>query len=160
MSAGGRHILFVCTGNTCRSPMAESLFRLAVDGRDVSVGSAGVAAMPGCEVSRETREIVEARGGELTGFRSRMVDDVLLEEADLVFCMTRSHLESLEAIYPEYSDRYFLACDFVEIGGEVGVDIPDPIGGGPEAYAAVATMLDGAIRGILGYLDSDGSRRG
>ena len=155
MSAGGPHILFVCTGNTCRSPMAEGLLRVASGRRELTVSSAGVAAMPGGRASRETREIVESRGGDLSGFRSRMVDEEILAEADHVFCMTRSHLEALEALYPDFAERYYLVCDFVEIGGEVGVDIPDPIGGGRQAYEAVATLLDGAIGGILGFLESE-----
>ena len=140
--------------------MAEAMLRTDANGRALTVTSAGVAAMPGSEASRETREIVEARGGDLGGFRSRMVDDELLAEVDFVFCMTRSHLEALEALYPDYSERYYLACDFVEIGGEVGVDIPDPIGGGRQAYEAVATILDGALDGILGFLDSEAGEKG
>ena len=152
MSERGRHLLFVCTGNTCRSPMAEGLFRVAASERGYTVSSAGVAAMPGSRASRETVEIVEAAGGELSGFSSRMVDEDILREASHVFCMTRSHLDTLEMLYPEFRERYYLACDFVDIDGEVGVDVPDPIGGGRGAYRSVRDVLDGAIGGILGFL--------
>lgn len=135
--------------------MAEGLFRKAAEGRDLEVSSAGVAAMPGSRASRETVEIVEAEGGELSGFASRMVDEKILAGASHVFCMTHSHLETLEALYPEFNDRYFLACDFVEIGGVVGADVPDPIGGGRGAYQSVAKILHGAIGGILGFLGAE-----
>ena len=68
-------VLFVCTGNTCRSPMAEGLFRAAARERglgEVSVGSAGVAAMDGGAASPETLEVLRQRGLELEGFHSRM----------------------------------------------------------------------------------------
>ena len=158
MSEQGPHLLFVCTGNTCRSPMAEGLSRVVLmDQPGMTVGSAGVAAMPGSRASRETVEIVEAEGGELSGFASRMVDEEMLNEATHVFCMTRSHLETLEMLYPEFRDRYYMACDFVEIDGKVGADVPDPIGGGRQAYLDVATVLKAAISGIGGFLAAEKS---
>lgn len=149
-------VVFVCTGNTCRSPMAEAMFRDAAEGEVVAeVRSAGVAAGPGGAASRETVEVLRQRGLELDGFRSRMVDEQLLAGATHVFCMTRSHLETLEMIYPEYRDQFFLVCDFVERDGVVGRDVPDPIGQGRGAYQDVAACFDGAMVGILSFLKSE-----
>ena len=104
-----KHVLFICTGNTCRSPMAEGLFRLATAGRgDFTVSSAGVAASTGAPASHETRHLLKRRGAELKGFRSRQVSDAILTAATHVFVMTSGHLAALEARFPRHADKYFL----------------------------------------------------
>ncbi|MGJ8697440.1 MAG: low molecular weight protein arginine phosphatase [Verrucomicrobiaceae bacterium] len=153
MSEDARKVLFVCTGNTCRSPMAEGIFRKASEGKGYEVGSAGVAAMPGGSASRETVDSLKDRGIELEGFRSRMVDEEMLKEAEAVFCMTEGHLEMLEMMFPQYEEKYHLACDFAEVDGRVGVDVPDPIGMGRPAYEEVAKVLEEAVVGVIGFLD-------
>ena len=149
MAQSATHVLFVCTGNTCRSPMAEGLFRESVREDGLTVGSAGVAAYDGGEASRETVEILAERGIDLRGFGSRMVDDRIMAEASHVFCMTQGHLETLEALYPAQREKLYLVCEFAESGRR---DVPDPIGGGRGAYEEVATCLEGAIEGIVGFL--------
>ncbi len=157
MSEASLHVLFVCTGNTCRSPMAEGLFRFAAaDLDDVEVSSAGIAAYGGDRVSPETLQILNERGVGLEGFRSRMVDEGIIQQATHIFCMTRSHLETLEALYPQACEKLYLVCEFAEIDGEVGRDVPDPIGGGRGAYEQVAACLDQAIAGIIGFLRGTG----
>ena len=116
--------------------MAEAIFRKAAEGTDYEVGSAGVAAQPGSAASVETRAVLNDQRIELGEFR-----------------MTEGHLEMLEMLFPEYEEKYHLACDFVEINGKVGIDVPDPIGMGRKAYESVAKVLNQAIGGIMGFLD-------
>ncbi|MDA7508070.1 low molecular weight protein arginine phosphatase [Akkermansiaceae bacterium] len=149
-----RKVLFVCTGNTCRSPMAEGVFRKAAENTDIEVSSAGVAAQPGSSASHETVTVLKEQGVELENFRSRMVDGSMLEEADAVFCMTEGHLKMLEIMHPEYEEKYHLACDFVEMDGKVGVDVPDPIGMGRPAYEMTSKVLNAAMGGILGFMEN------
>jgi protein-tyrosine-phosphatase len=135
--------------------MAEAMFRNAVEGReDYSVASAGVAASKGAPCSRETMEIVTLLAGTLDGFSSRPVSAQILQEATHVFTMTSGHLAVLEDRFPEYSDKYYLACEFADIAGKgLGADVPDPIGMGRKAYQDVAGILNEAIPAIISYID-------
>ncbi len=136
--------------------MAEGLFRQAVaDRSDYEVSSAGVAASRGTPASRETLAILKKRGADLSGFTSRRVSKELLKKATHVFAMTRSHLQALEAMFPEFSDKFYLTCEFVDIPGEgIGADVFDPIGMGSRAYEEVAGVFGLAIPTIIAYIDS------
>ena len=150
-----KKVLFICTGNTCRSPMAEGLFRkLVADNADYEVlGSAGVSAYPGDTISPETAAILKENAADLTEFRSRPVDADLLESATHVFAMTESHLDMLLHAFPDYVEKCNLVCDFISFNGKVGLDVPDPIGQGPKAYNAVAKVFEHALPALVMFMD-------
>ena len=125
-------LLFVCTGNTCRSPMAELLCRdmLAkrlnckideLEDRGVLVMSAGIAAMLGGTASSEAVQVMADLGLDLSGHETQPLTEPLVRHADVIYTMTRAHREAIVAQWPSAAERtWLLSCD--------GTDICDPIG--------------------------------
>jgi L-threonylcarbamoyladenylate synthase len=137
-------ILFICTGNTCRSPMAQALCANLLAGalscapgdlkeRGFCVQSAGLAAMIGTQASPEAVSVVAELGAELAEHSSRMVTLELLQWADYLFGMTAGHCWTLESIPAPMPTPRMLAAD--------GTDIADPIGGAWSDYKTCAQQI-------------------
>jgi protein-tyrosine phosphatase len=146
-------IALVCTGNTCRSPMAETLLRerlcKKLGSEDaVRVLSAGVAAGVGSGASPQAIEVMGKRGLDLTGHSSRPLDDAVMNVADLVLTMTQGHRRAILAAWPDMQDRvHTLRRD--------GGDISDPVGMPVEVYESCADQIDRELAAWLDALDDD-----
>lgn len=107
-------VLFVCTGNTCRSPMAEGLFRrLAREaGLEVEVKSAGIAAVPGSDFAKHAQTVLKERKADFEGSSTALTPE-LLAWADAVFVMTTGHKQALLSRSPEHIDKIHLLKEYV-----------------------------------------------
>ncbi|MDP9314579.1 MAG: low molecular weight protein arginine phosphatase [Chloroflexota bacterium] len=135
-------ILFVCTGNLCRSPMATALLRRRLAQHpsfaDWRIESAGTWANEGEAAPEKVQAVMRERRADLSAHRARRVSRALLGEADLVIVMSKGHQESLRWEFPDVADRVFLLSEMV---GEY-YDIPDPIAGTVSEVRTVAREID------------------
>ncbi len=153
-----KRILFVCTGNICRSPMAEGLFRALVQTRKLDgkfeAASAGTSAGRGQTPSIEAvRVLRKEEGVDISRQRSQPVTEALIEESAAIFTMTRDHRDILETLFPAAAGKVFLLREFKD----GPLDVPDPIGQGPEVYARCKDTIKRALPGLLEFLENQSS---
>ncbi|MCA9269171.1 MAG: threonylcarbamoyl-AMP synthase [Planctomycetales bacterium] len=153
-------VLFVCTGNTCRSPMAAALFRQMVadrlgcktdeiEDRGVIVASAGIAAMTGGGATPEAVAATAGRGAALDDHISQPLREQLVRHADHIFTMTQTHRHAILTQWPEAAARTHVLCPD-------GRDVSDPIGGSAELYERCADQIAELLRARLEQLDLGG----
>lgn len=144
-------ILIVCTGNTCRSPMAESLLKdklkQQVDSMTIRVVSAGVSAQPGGPASEGAVLAIKERGLSLDDHQSRSISQGLLERSDLILTMTSNHRQAILSRWPHVSSKIFSLAP-------AGTDVSDPYGGPIEAYRKCADRIDQCLDQWIEKLDT------
>lgn len=138
-------ILFVCTANICRSPMAAGLMRrrIAEQGLadEVQVISAGVWAEEGYQASKHAVTVLGQRSVDLTGHVSQRVTPTLLDQASIILVMEEAHRRSIFYLAPQHLSKIFLLS---EMTGE-HADVADPFGGPLEGYVTTAGLLENLI---------------
>jgi len=155
-----KRIVVVCSGNTCRSAMAEAMLRRALadefGGRadGVAVESAGISAREGDPASENARAVMMERGLDISSHRARLLTEDVIEGADLMLVMTSAHRRAVLSRHPSMEGKVFTLNEFAGLAPELGPDTHDPFGGPVEVYRATADNIkrgiDGAIRRIRG----------
>jgi glycine hydroxymethyltransferase len=149
-----KSVLFVCTGNICRSPIAEGLFlRLLGNRKDIEVVSAGVHAVRGQPPSLYAVQVCEEEDVDISGVRSQPLTGTLVDRATHIFAMTGAHLETIQTLFPQGAEKSFLIREFEEPGTTVWRDVPDPIGLGREVYEDCARIIKNALPSVLAFVE-------
>lgn len=135
-------ILFLCTGNTCRSPMAEGLFR-AHGGEEttgLTASSAGLFTDPGIPATHNAIVAAQELGADITAHRSACLTPDMVRDATYLVCMTGAHYDRIRAAYPACEDKLFLLLP---------TDVSDPFGGDLDTYRQAARQIDTGVQQII-----------
>lgn len=135
----GKHYLFVCTGNSCRSPMAEALFNKKYGQKGYSASSAGLCASGSADISTGAKAALLKIGIEDFSHVPQNVSDELVRRADKVIGITKNHSAALIMAFPQFATKI----------SSMPVDIPDPYGGSEKDYSECLEMIDKALDKLM-----------
>ena len=147
------NLLFVCTGNTCRSPMAAAIAMRELNERGwkhVSVRSAGTGAAEGGTATPETDEVLKENGIEPPKHFSQLLTGDHVRWADLILCMSLTHMYTVNDLGG--GEKVALITDFLE-EDDVAGGVEDPYGAGIDAYRRTYEQLEQAIKGVMARLE-------
>ncbi len=141
-------LIFVCTGNTCRSNVAEVLAleaasRLGLSGWRFS--SAGIMAFPGSPASENSLQVMQEHGLDLSHHRTTLLDQRLVQDADLILAMTPAHKAQIVSFYPASVSKVFTLLEYAGDPGQV----QDPFGGDIEVYRRTAAQIKDAVEKVI-----------
>lgn len=144
-----KRVLFVCTGNICRSPLGEALMRRALEQRDLSridVLSAGTGAWDGAPASEGAYLVGLERGLDLSSHRARLLTRELVEDSDLILTMARHHRARVDELGGE--GRVYVLGEYAGREGD-DAEVSDPFGGDLEVYRETCRQLEALIEGVV-----------
>ena len=149
-----KKILFICTGNVCRSPMAAGLLKHMLRGRnDVQAVSAGLGALDGSTATGAAIEVMTELGVDISSHISQSLNSDLVRQADFIFTMTRQQQDTIQALYPAAAEKTFLVREFEDSSPAENNDISDPIGQSIEVYRRTRDQIRDALPSLIVFID-------
>jgi len=137
-----KNILFLCTGNSCRSPMAEGLLKRKMKNKNVTIHSAGTHAIEGVSASENSIAVMREDRIDIANHKAQFLNEELVKEADLIFAMAPEHINYVRYSYPKYYDKIYLLKRFGRERENLDDDtIHDPIGGDKDQYRICFKIL-------------------
>ncbi len=147
-----KKILLVCSGNTCRSPMAKIIMEQLLKNaniHNIAVESAGLYTTNGLPASEAAQIVMQEMGMDISTHTSQVVNEELMTEADLILAMTREHRRFLTGLFPQKKHQIFTLGEFI---GQPELDIEDPYGLGLEAYRKSVQQLKEILTVVMNFL--------
>jgi len=148
-------LIFVCTGNICRSPLAEGYIRHLINSNhlldDLQVDSAGICALNGHQPSLEAMEVAEENGFDIADLESKQLGKDEVQSNDIIVVMAAEHRKWIEKRYSVHTDKIQLLRSYSTNDGK-SLDVPDPIGLDINSYRGVFNIIKRSVDGLYNYL--------
>jgi protein-tyrosine-phosphatase len=150
-----KDVVFICTGNVCRSPMAEGFYRHQTKSdENIRVGSAGISAFDGQAASQHSVDVMKQEGIDISNHASRMLTPDIVGEASHIFGMTRTHRDAVQMMFPEAREKVFVLREFlVGPDADFDLDVSDPIGGSLEEYIRTRNLIKEALDSVTNFVN-------
>ena len=155
MSNSDLAVLFVCTGNTCRSPMAEQIFNEQARGLSAHAISAGLNAKPGSPINPQAADSLTSLGYTPTEHRSTLVSTEAVEEADVILTFTQDQKDEVAKRFTAAVEKLFTISEYANSTSGKHEDVSDPYGKSAEVYKETAETINSLVELIVGSLKTN-----